>query len=302
MWQWPKLRKWIEEEAGEASKLRFCREAARKGLRLTGPTLEEAQALRSRIAVSPEWAKRYLEKPGEIQETLAGIAESERAQRNQIQRLWYFLMAAVLVALVMGWLAWRAVSSQRVADEQLARNYWELSRSAQARSDDQQSLHFAAEAIHLFPQLQGSVLWDVRSIWPQSAVVSLVAHQGSVQGARFNRDESRILTWSKDGTARVWDAHTGQALGPALQHQSAVLGAQYSRDESRILTWSGDMFGKKVTRVCGMRAPGKRWSLRSSIKIGYWGRSSAGTRAASSPGVLTKRRVCGMRAPGTRWA
>ena len=30
-------------------------------------------------------------------------------------------------------------------------------------------------------------------------------HQSSVRGAQFRRDESRILTWSYDNTARLWD-------------------------------------------------------------------------------------------------
>ena len=31
---------------------------------------------------------------------------------------------------------------------------------------------------------------------------------------RLHREEKRILTWSDDGTARLWDAATGQELGP----------------------------------------------------------------------------------------
>ncbi len=30
-----------------------------------------------------------------------------------------------------------------------------------------------------------------------------------VNEAAFSEDESRILTWSKDGTARLWDTATG---------------------------------------------------------------------------------------------
>ena len=78
----------------------------------------------------------------------------------------------------------------------------------------------------------------------------MVAHQGPVYGAQFSRDESRILTWSWDKTARLWDARTGKQLGPALEHQGPVSGAQFNQDESRILTWSTD----KTVRVWFLNA------------------------------------------------
>jgi WD40 repeat protein len=37
----------------------------------------------------------------------------------------------------------------------------------------------------------------------------VLQNQGRVNGAQFSRDDSRILAWSNDGTARLWDALTG---------------------------------------------------------------------------------------------
>ena len=65
-------------------------------------------------------------------------------------------------------------------------------------------------------------------------------HEGTVWGAAFNRDESRILTWSDDSTARLWDAATGREVMAPLRHEGLVWGAAFNRDESRILTWSDD--------------------------------------------------------------
>ena len=65
-------------------------------------------------------------------------------------------------------------------------------------------------------------------------------HEGSVNGALFSRDESRILSWSEDETLRLWDAATGAQIGPAMKHEDSVNGALFSRDESRILSWSDD--------------------------------------------------------------
>ena len=71
-------------------------------------------------------------------------------------------------------------------------------------------------------------------------VVPRMAHDGPVYGALFSRDESRILSWSRDKTLRLWDAATGAPIGPAMKHDGWVNGALFSRDESRILSWSAD--------------------------------------------------------------
>ena len=74
-------------------------------------------------------------------------------------------------------------------------------------------------------------------------------------GAVFSKDETRILTWSDDSTARLWNAATGAQIGPALRHDGAVSGAVFSKDETRILTWSDD----KTARL---------WNAATGAQIG----------------------------------
>ena len=96
-------------------------------------------------------------------------------------------------------------------------------------------------------------------------------------GAAFNGDESRILTWSADNTARLWDAATGQEVVAPLRHEGLVWGAAFNGDESRILTWSADntarlwdaATGQEVVAAAAPRGPG----------VGR--RCSTATRAAS---------------------
>ena len=49
-----------------------------------------------------------------------------------------------------------------------------------------------------------------------------------------------MLTASEDGTARVWDARTGEPVGKPLEHQGAVNSASFSADGSRVVTASAD--------------------------------------------------------------
>ena len=56
----------------------------------------------------------------------------------------------------------------------------------------------------------------------------------------LTKDETRILSWSWEKTARLWDVATGQELGPAMEHDGPVNGAVLTKDETRILSWSFD--------------------------------------------------------------
>ena len=261
MWQWPLLRKWIQEESEDASRIRFMHESARKKQLLTGVTLEEAQAVRNRSAISPIWARRYVTGSADLQLILEWISESERRQNDELgalrrSRRWLAIgLAGALVAVVLiAWLGWRSYRDQKTSEQRLAGTYWAESRYAQEKANDLVALHFAAEAIRLDPQNLRSILLDVRALWPQNAVRALFEHEAPVLGAKLTRDESRLLTWSA-GDARLWDARTGEAIGPALHHQGNVNGALFSRDESRILTWSYD----KTARL---------WDARTGQMIG----------------------------------
>ena len=64
-------------------------------------------------------------------------------------------------------------------------------------------------------------------------------HEGAVQGAVWSYDEQRILIWSSDATAGVWDAASRQRLA-TFRHEGGVSGAVWGKDDRHILTWSFD--------------------------------------------------------------
>jgi WD40 repeat protein len=59
-----------------------------------------------------------------------------------------------------------------------------------------------------------------------------------VVGAKFDTEENRILSWSRDKTVRLWNAHDGSLLTPPMQHDEALKGATFSSDGEKILTWT----------------------------------------------------------------
>ncbi len=68
----------------------------------------------------------------------------------------------------------------------------------------------------------------------------ILGHQGIVWTAKFSPDSLRLVTASSDGTARVWNAITGEPIGAALQHEKTVESAEFSPDGRRVVTASLD--------------------------------------------------------------
>jgi WD40 repeat protein len=72
----------------------------------------------------------------------------------------------------------------------------------------------------------------------------LVGHIDSVRSAALSPDGKRIVTASRDKTARIWDAGTG-ALLTTLRHKDAVTFAAFDPSEDRVVTASVD----KIARI-----------------------------------------------------
>src|SRR5207302_7166069 len=61
-------------------------------------------------------------------------------------------------------------------------------------------------------------------------------HRGSVLALAFSPDELHFLSGSADGTARLWDAVTGQPLGPPWHHAGGVWAVAFAPDGRAALT------------------------------------------------------------------
>jgi WD40 repeat protein len=74
-------------------------------------------------------------------------------------------------------------------------------------------------------------------------LLTLRGHTSGVWGVSFSPDCRRLATASKDGTAKVWDAQTGQEV-LTLIHTGPVLSVCFSPDGRRLASASNDGTGK----------------------------------------------------------
>ena len=99
-------------------------------------------------------------------------------------------------------------------------------------------------------------------------------HNSEVLSVAFSPDGSRIVSSSVDNTLRLWDAHTGEAIGEPLSGQrSWVSTIAFSPDSSRIVSVSSDDLTLR------------RWDTNTAAAIGkpLHGHESWVTSAAFSP-------------------
>jgi WD40 repeat protein/serine/threonine protein kinase len=86
-------------------------------------------------------------------------------------------------------------------------------------------------------------------------LIHLWQHDHEVEHVEVSPDGRRVVTASRDHTARVWDAGTGEAVTPPLRHGGIVWKARFSPDGRRVVTASRD----RTAQV---------WDARSGQAIG----------------------------------
>src|SRR5688572_17164324 len=100
--------------------------------------------------------------------------------------------------------------------------------------------HFSLRTLLLVVLLCGSGM-ALRWNWePWGLERTLIGHSETVIDAAFAPDGQRIVTASRDTTARVWDAASGRQIAKLEGHTDLVSSAVYSPDGQRIATASHD--------------------------------------------------------------
>src|SRR5690606_3246554 len=132
-------------------------------------------------------------------------------------------------------------------------------------------------------------------------------HDRNILGVMWNTDGTYLLSWSVDGTARIWDT-AAQTEIIRFTHESPVLQAAWNTDETRLQTfeqsgiahlWSVD--GDTLELVdLGQNAMGAVWS-RDETQLLYWTFDRQAAIRNVTNGQVTTARMHGSFVEGARW-
>jgi WD40 repeat protein len=137
----------------------------------------------------------------------------------------------------------------------------------------------------------GNTVLIAESVWARlldarsgQRLVEFSRHSNKLMSAVFNRDGSRIVTASLDGTAKVWDVATVAELYRLEANNSAMMDASFSLDGARVLTvsmdrvarlWSvplstGDLITRAKARVPRCLTAGQRELFHLPATVPEW--------------------------------
>jgi WD40 repeat protein len=219
--------------------------SGRKRDRLIPPglPLAEAESIRARYADElPDDLTRYID--------ASSRRGRARQRRQQIAAAGFAVLA--LIAVIAGVWAVRqqgqAEASLRASRTATSRFLADVARQRLAEGRLGEAVALARHAVPLeiedwprVPTAENALAFAMQAYSSAAVrpVAGLVGHEGTVRGALFSPAGTDLLTWSYDGTARLWNVATGAQLR-VLTHEDGVRGARFSSDGRRVLTWAFD--------------------------------------------------------------
>jgi WD40 repeat protein len=245
---WPSFAAWVETRRADEMRRRQIQASADEwSARGRGESglLDEGE-LAAAIAWRKTDAAREL---GESDEVVAlvdasrsAITRSRRRRRRAIGIVGIVLVqlavAAIVAAFVANEKATEAEIGRRKVLRMLGEHYLELGRQAVHRGELQRAIPYLVAARR--QGVDNPVLRAMFRVATKSSVALSLPHRDAVTSTSFSPDGTRIVTASRDGSARLWDATSGNPVTPPLHHGGPVRFAQVRADNARMLTIAED--------------------------------------------------------------
>jgi WD40 repeat protein len=242
----------------------------------------------------------------------AAEEKARRARRRLLRARVTAALLGVLLLLALAGMVW-GYRARRVADRAFAAADLEQALNLVGKGRRDFALAHLARAARLDPESQevrNTILQQLlRRTWP--IPLARLTHQKEVLAARWSPAGRRVVTASKDGTARVWDVETGHGIGKPMRHEGEVVSAEWSPDGRSIATASKDHTARLWDARTGLPAGpplrhegelvSARWSPAGGRLLTVTAEGTArlwDIRSGSAP----SQRVLGERVEGAAWS
>jgi Novel STAND NTPase 1/TIR domain len=209
----------------------------------------ERDFLEASVALQHQEEAQERQRLADEQPHLRALAEAQARREEQAsaakrsRRLARLAFCVALAAVAAGLLAgfqWQRVEqetqrarqeTQRATQETqrgntiLAKYYWASAVNAQAAGDVQRPAHLFARsgALKSDPSEVKNALFAVHHHLKPFFLGSQMAHDATVNGMVFSKDERLMLSWARDGTVRLWQASDGAAV-VVMKHEGGGWG------------------------------------------------------------------------------
>ena len=240
-WLWARLGEWIERNADflrmrarVAASLKQWQEAGRDDgfLLHAGRPLLDGETLLSthRQALSTD--------------EQAYVIQSMRRNRQKVLRKRIATVALLLIFAALAlWasLAARAAISRRLEVQRMfASSNFSRGQELFDAGEAPGGLVYLARAIDADPggsRAAADRLWFAltQRDWPLP-LTAVMSHSDAILSASFSPDGSKIVTTSRDTTARLWDSQSGHPVGNPMHHGKLVRCAVFSPDGLHVVT------------------------------------------------------------------
>ena len=283
---WPRLSRWLREDRDNLRILDDLRHAAEEwqthgreeswlvhyGDRLAA--VEEMEHLPQFAGQVDQVAKGYLEacvrKRQKEQERVERErlaerkrleAEARAAQRTRIAATVISIIALLAIgAAAFGW--YQAGVAENERNHALIAQSKALSLVSRQKTDEGYAtlgILLSLEALPKTDRKERPFVSDAEAsllyaLLAQREKQILRGHSEGINEVRFSPQGLRVVTASRDRTARLWSVRTGETLATLKGHEGQVNGAEFSPDGTRVVTVSSD----KTARL---------WNVESGLMI-----------------------------------